>query len=306
MRFHPFRHLGLKFFSITLAVLLWLTLGREPIVERTLRVPLQFQNIPATLLIAGEPPTAVDVRVRGASNIIGRLVPGEVVTNVDLASAKPGSRLFHLLPGQVTVPFDVTVEQVSPPTIGVRFERSESRRVPIVPPIDGEPAPGFVVGTIATVPAEVEITGPESQVRVLTEATTEPLSVEGAKSTVVERLTIGVTDPAVRLGDVRVAEVTVQIVPAPIERQVVRVPVLLRGLERGLSARATPPAVTLQARGTRERLANLTTAAFTAAVDVAGLGPGRYDLPVQVDAPAQVAIRGVDPPSVRLVIAAVR
>ena len=61
MRYHPFRHLGLKILAIALASLLWLTVAGEHVVERSLRVPLEFRNIPEALEIVGNPPDTVDV-----------------------------------------------------------------------------------------------------------------------------------------------------------------------------------------------------------------------------------------------------
>ena len=49
MRYHPFRQLGLKMLAIALATLLWLTVAGEHVVERSLRVPLEFRNIPEAL-----------------------------------------------------------------------------------------------------------------------------------------------------------------------------------------------------------------------------------------------------------------
>ncbi len=54
MAYHPFRHLGLKVLAIALATLLWLTVAGEHVVERSLRVPLEFRNIPAQLEITGD------------------------------------------------------------------------------------------------------------------------------------------------------------------------------------------------------------------------------------------------------------
>ena len=42
-----FRHLGLKIVSIGLAALLWALVSGEQVVERALRVPLEFTNVPA-------------------------------------------------------------------------------------------------------------------------------------------------------------------------------------------------------------------------------------------------------------------
>ena len=59
---HPFRHLGLKTLAILLAALLWLTVSGEHIVERSLRVPLEFRNIPEALEIVGSAPDTVSQR----------------------------------------------------------------------------------------------------------------------------------------------------------------------------------------------------------------------------------------------------
>lgn len=96
MAYHPFRHLGLKVLAIALATLLWLTVAGEHVVERSLRVPLEFRNIPLQLEITGDPPDTVDVRLRGSSGVLGRLDPGEVVAVLDLSGGRPGARLFHL------------------------------------------------------------------------------------------------------------------------------------------------------------------------------------------------------------------
>mgnify|MGYP003694213149 CR=1 FL=1 len=66
MAYIGFRHhLGLKFVSIALAALLWVAVAGEQTVERSLRIPLEFTNLPSQLEVVGEPPTVVDVRVRG-------------------------------------------------------------------------------------------------------------------------------------------------------------------------------------------------------------------------------------------------
>jgi YbbR domain-containing protein len=295
MRYHPFRYLGLKFLSIGLAVLLWLAVAREPIVERTLRVPLQFQNVPENMEIVGEPLAAVDVLVRGSSSLVSQLQPGEVAAVVDLQAARPGSRLFHLMPSQVRAPFGLEVQHVAPSTIAVEFEITTRRQVPVVPAIEGEPAPGYVVGTITSEPAQVEVIGPRGSIQTVTEATTEPVSVGGATTTVRDQVTVGVANSEVRLSETQTATVTVAVTPAPIEQTFERVPVRLRNVQTGLRAAAQPSVVDVSARGTRELLTRVKVDSVTAFVDLAGLGPGQYNLPVRVESTESVGISRVDP-----------
>jgi len=298
MAYHPFRNLGLKAFAVGLATLLWLTVLGEHVVERGVRAPLEFRNIPETLEIMGEPPAAVDVRVRGTSGLLSRLQPGEVVAVLDLASARPGSRLFHLRTDQVQAPYGVEVAQVAPATVAIELERSGERTVPVVPSIEGAPAPGFDVGTVSVTPPEVAVIGPVSRLEALTQATTETVSIEGADSTVKDLVTIGVMDSALRLKAPQSAMVEVEIVPAPVERDLADVPVHLRNLRERLRAEVTPAAVVVSVRGGPERLAGLGPDGVTAFVDLAGLGPGRYNLPVRVDQPTDFGVSGIAPATV--------
>jgi hypothetical protein len=209
-----FRRLGLKLVSILLSVLLWLVVSGEQTVERALRIPLEYTNLPPQLELVGDPPTVVDARVRGSSGTLSRIAAGELVAVLDVSRARAGQRLFHLNKAEVRAPFGVEVVQVTPSSISMLFEPSESRSVRVVPEIEGQPAPGFMVTSYTSEPASVVIVGPDSALKNVSEATTEALSVAGAKDTVIESVTVGVTDPSIRLREPVVARVTVKIVPA--------------------------------------------------------------------------------------------
>ena len=302
MRYHPFRHLGLKVLALGLATLVWVTVAGEQIVERSLRVPLEFRNIPGQLEIVGDPPDTVDVRVRGSSAILSRVQPGEIVAVLDLSAARAGSRLFHIRADEVRAPFGIEVAQVVPPTIAIEVEKSARRRIPVVPAVQGEPAPGFVAGRISANPATVEIVGPDTRVRQIAEATTEPVSLAGARSRVLDVVTVGVADSSVRLVQPQAATVTVEIWPAPVERTVSAVPVRWRNLGTGFRAQVTPSLVRVSIRGHRDALANVRNDAVQAFVDLAGLGSGRYNLRVQVDPSQSFAVTSVDPAVVAVAI----
>jgi YbbR domain-containing protein len=302
MAYHPFRHLGLKVLAIALAAVLWLTVAGEQIVERSLRVPVEFRNKHPELVIVGETPATVDVRARGSSALLSRLDPGEVIAVIDLTGARPGARLFHLRDDEVRVPYGVTVVQVVPATLSLEVEKVATRTVPVVPATEGDPAPGFVVGRISSEPATVEIVGPESHVRQTAEATTEPVNVEGARERKRDIVTIGVVDSAVRLIHPQSATVIVEIGPAPVEDDVSGVPVRWRNLGQGLQARVSPSLTRVSIRGQREQLAGVRSGTIDAWVDLAGLGPGRYNLRVQTDPSQNFGVSAVSPQVVDVAI----
>jgi YbbR domain-containing protein len=296
MAYHPFRHFGLKLLSIALAGAIWLLVGDQRAGERTMRVPLEFHNMPAQLELMASPPDTVEVRLRGPSGTIGRLMPGEVVAAVDLTPARSGTRLFHLLADEVRVPYGVSVSQVNPAAIPLTFEPSTRRTVPVLPVVDGEPAPGFRIGRIIASPEQVVVVGPTSHVVSVGSATTEPVSVAGATGTVVDRVTIGVNNELVRLDQPQSANVTVEVVPIAEDKRLEKVPVQARGLATGLDVRMEPATVTVVLRGLRTRLEPLTTA--TAFVDVTGVTAGRSTLPLKVEPIADVQVAAIEPATV--------
>jgi YbbR domain-containing protein len=286
------KHVGLKIVSIGLAALLWLLVSGEQLVERALRVPLEFTNVPPNLELVGEPPTVVDVRVRGSSGALGRIGQGELVAVLNLAGARSGQGLFHLTADNVRAPFGVEVVQVAPSSISMRFELSQSRFLPVVPLFDGEPAPGYVIGTVTSDPPTVEVVGAASALQSMTEAITSPVSVAGRARSFTDTVTIGSPDPAVRLKVPREARVTVGITAAPVEWSVADVTVQVRNADR--ATQVTPKVVRVFARGPLDAK-NVKAADFDASVDVEGLHSGQFELPVKVVPPAKVGVVRVEP-----------
>lgn len=305
-RLWPFRHFGLKVLSLALALMLWMAVAGEETVERGLRVPLELQQLPAGVELTGDVPTTVDVRVRGGSSTLSRVGPGDVVAVLDLRSARPGRRVLPMTQDQVRAPFGVDVIQTTPSAITMVFEPSASKVVPVAPAVDGHPAPGFVVRSTVAAPPAVEVVGPESAVKKVTEAVTEPVSIGGAQDRVRDTARLGVVDPALRLTTARTAIITVDIVPAPLERTIRSRPVHLRNVPANLTAKAEPAVVDVTLRGSRDALAQIEPDDVVAYVDLGGLGAGRYQLTVHADASRDAGVTHMEPSTVQVWIASVK
>jgi len=301
MAYRPFRDFWLKIVSVCLAVLLWVTVAGEPVVERGLEIPLEFENVPIGLEIVGDTPDSVSVRVRGSSRVVGRLDASEVVAVLDLGEERPGRRLFDMFAGRVDVPSGVEVTSVVPATITLVLEREGTpRMVPVVPDIEGEPADGMVVGRIKAEPATVEVIGPETPLSELREAFTEPVLIAGATRDVEAEVTVGVAGPTLRLVEPVTSRVLIEIVAAPVERTLHDVPVASTYPQDAGRAVFEPARVTVGVRGPDGAIRDLDAAAVRVHVDLAGLRPGRYNLPVTVELNNDVRVTNVDPPSVQV------
>jgi YbbR domain-containing protein len=136
----------------------------------------------------------------------------------------------------------------------------------------------------------------------VSEATTEPVPIDGSREGVRDVVTIGVVDTAVRLVRPQSATVVVEIWPAPVEREVEGVPLRWRNLKTGLRATIAPARARVDIRGQAEALSKAGPDTIQAFVDLAGLAPGRYNLRVQVDPSEDFGIVSVTPSVVAVTI----
>jgi hypothetical protein len=301
MAYHPFRDFWLKAVAVAIAVLLWFTVAGEPVVERGLEIPLELENVPAELEISSAPPDTVSVRVRGTSRVVSRLDSSEVAAVLDLGDEGPGRRLFDMFSDRVEVPPGIEITSVVPATVTLTLERKGvPRMVPVVPDIEGEPAPGLAVGSIETDPDSVEVIGPETRLAELREALTGPVSVAGASEDVVTEVTVVVADPTLRLVEPVSARVVVQIVAAPVEKTLHDVPIEIQsGQSHGVSVE--PKHVAIGVRGTGAAIAAIAETDLRASIDLDGLPPGSYRLAVQIESiDGSVVVSDIEPSSVQV------
>ncbi|HXE81242.1 MAG TPA: CdaR family protein, partial [Vicinamibacterales bacterium] len=147
-------------------------------------------------------------------------------------------------------------------------------------------------------PATVRVLGPQSALERLTEATTDSVNIQGLKTSIRERVNVGLDSEAARLQTVQTAVVFVEILRAPAERVVPNVPVQVRNLRKGARAVVTPARVEVTAKGAAETVEKLSGESIPAFVDLSGLGRGRYNLPVRVEPANQFSVTKVTPDQV--------
>ena len=285
------KHIWRKGGAVLAAAGLWFLIGGQKVVERAIRVPLEYTNLPSGIEMTGEIPTVVDIRVRGSEAALARMVPGEMVAVLDLAGARAGNRLFHLIGSDVRSPSGVEVVQVTPGNVAIGFEATTSKLVRVSPAVEGTPAFGYEVGAITSTPATVEVFGPAGALDALQAVITEPVSVAGASSTVRDTVTVGVADRNVRIKALQHVDVSIEMRLAPSERIISGVAVEVRG------GRATPDATeaTVTVKGTAKALEGLTATALRAYVDITTARAGKRMVPVAVEVPDGVSVVRVEP-----------
>lgn len=169
----------LKLISLVFALLLWMFIMGERRLEVGYLVPLELQNIPKALMVANEVPSLVDVRVSGPRTLLMKVSPNDISIVVDLIDLKPGLTTFKRLEERLNLPSGLRVTRLSPSFIDLKLERIKQKEVPVKITLAGEPLPGYQIGRIMAVPDKVVVEGGETELKSVSEVTTENVDLDG-------------------------------------------------------------------------------------------------------------------------------
>lgn len=162
------RDVVVRILSVLLAILLWVqvTGDQQTVENRTIRVPLQLQNLAAGTRLIGDPlPAEVRLDLSGPRRYLSESNFQAVVATVDVAGREPGTA--HNLPVMVLgLPEHVQLVAKRPEWVSLRLERFVTRTVELaLPPEDRERRDGEYRYTLTLVDRQVELSGLEPQVK---------------------------------------------------------------------------------------------------------------------------------------------
>ena len=121
--------LGWKFFSLVLAIAIWLTVHRILIesalpVENTGSRPVTYGNLPVFIVATAADvhlyrvaPDSVKITVTGSPEAIGKLQANQIRATVDLTGIDSARELKRSV--EVTVPAGISVVRVEPAKVGI-------------------------------------------------------------------------------------------------------------------------------------------------------------------------------------------
>ncbi len=204
-------HWQLKLLSFLVAILLWAFVVGGEKSEMQLTAPIEFQGIPRGLELGADSPESVNVQLRGLRAQLVRLRSEALRAQVPLAGARPGEAWIRVLPEHVQVPAGVQVVRLAPSRFRVVLETVESATVRVVPRLTGSPPIGFVLKGVRVSPPEVQVRGPESEVRRLRQVETESIDLSGLRGLLRRPVQLTAPGGAVRIVGERAAEVILDV-----------------------------------------------------------------------------------------------
>ncbi len=198
MREFLFRNMSLKLLSLIFAISLWLFVNLKATAERTLQIPVRWENMPSFLQITNEVNDSVRVRVSGPRRILSHLDPSRFPVTLDLSDAKVGLSDYQINEKMIHLPPGLTATVLPPDTIQFKFDLTVTKAVAVRVPVAGRPAEGYEIRRVEAKPARIDIVGAQSEVQALSEVETEPVDVGGKTATFTTRARIVLKQPHVR------------------------------------------------------------------------------------------------------------
>ena len=206
-----FKNLGLKLLALAFATALWFFVVGEKESELRLMVPVALKGIPGDMVMVGDVPGLLEVRVSGSEVFINKLSPSEVSVAIDLSGAGDGLNTLRVSSEEVMTPRGVEVVKVSPSSVEVTLERLVTTTLPVKVRVRGKPAKGFTLKGVTSEPMEVEVTGRKKDLKRLKRIYTKELDITGFTETVTEELFLDIADKAVTSVEPDTVNVTVEI-----------------------------------------------------------------------------------------------
>lgn len=276
----------------------------EEIKTATVPVKINQQGSPPFgYRIVGTPSSAPDtVQVSGPSSAVDKVTEADVAVRLDEGRSTVDRSLKPEPRGPGGVVTGVRVEPQSV-TVNVQIEQiAGSKAVPVVPRVVGQPVAGYWIGPLSVDPATVQIVGDPAALEGVTVLDTGPVDVSGSQADVVR--TVAINRPQ-GITLVRDATATVRIAIQPVQGQQVRdVAVAVQDIGDGLTATVAPPSVLVTVSGPQPQLVRTAPADVSAAVSVAGLAAGSYQLAVATRAPDGLRVDRLQPDRVTVTLAA--
>ena len=240
---------------------------------------------------------AVDA-VTVAPNVISVRGPAESVSKIESVRAYCDVSGRNMDTSETVVPVfydadgkevDTTRLQVSVDTVDIYAEIVSVKEVPITVETSGNLADGLELTGITTDPSTVMIKGESSELNQVTSITIPSSVISLSDITQDLTTTVDITSylpEGVTLLDSQDAQVSVKVGVAGETTQEFDVPagnISVRNLERGYTTSFSAPTVRVGITALQSELARLSADSITGYVDVNGLVPGTYNLPVTLN-----------------------
>jgi len=156
-------NVGYKFASLFITFIIFFYGVGEQHIDVSKILPVEY-ILSNQLVIGNDVPPTIEIHVSGPRAAIQEFLPRTDVIKLDLTQARPGYSSYRVHSDMIRLPRALKVTSISPSIVTPKLELREFKMVKVKPILDGDLPEGFELVEVTTIPAEVELTGPQSLV----------------------------------------------------------------------------------------------------------------------------------------------
>ncbi len=154
------RALSLPFWSIAIAILLWVQVHGQGMGSVRMDVALQVRDVPADMVIVNDLPDQVSVTISGLQAQLNALDAKDLFVSVDASQLNmPGVIEQALDVDTIDLPVGLKVEKIQPDSVQLQVDHVVTRTLDVAPVFDLPQ--GWEVQHVVMTPATVKLSGPE-------------------------------------------------------------------------------------------------------------------------------------------------
>lgn len=236
----------LKLLSFVLAIVLFLLRSDwDATVSGYVKV---YYTQPRDRVVTSELIREVKIVVRGPYGRIHRFNEGDLDPIVVDLTKRPEGEL-HFTEDMVQLPQGLRVASFTPAWLYINFDPLVERTLPVQPVMEGEPAEGYRVSRISTVPRVVRVSGAKAVVEAMGNVLTRPVRVSDLRSAVELPIKLAPPQKNVRTMDPMDVKVHVEVERTLVEQRYPSVQVTVTGSSHIEDIELSPAAATVLLRG---------------------------------------------------------
>jgi len=278
--------------AVFLAFVAWISVQSGQTVRQRMRFPVDYQNLPSSLVLKKEGPKEVQVTLIGPLYRI-RSIDREVSAYIiDLSNLRAGLHSFEIESSNFRLPFDVRALAPNPRRIDIELEELKKKEVPIEIIRKGDLAEGYSISKIDVTPNPLQLIGSAAALDQINSIPLE-LDLSNRSESFSTSLLVNLKVPGVKIVDSVFVEVEVS--RLNVEILLESVPVVLKGLDPQLKATIEPTNAKVILQGTNGDVESLKDR-LRVEVSVEGLKNGHYRLRGDLNSDSAI-LQEMDPDS---------
>ncbi len=285
-------NLGLKIFAVVAALAIFFYASLERTYSKVVSIPVGFGNLDSSLVIARIEITNAQVVVETKGSNLLRLRFSKPVLQLNLSRIKLGMNRFLLKDGVLKIPNGIIVKDIKPDTVELVIDRLGKKRINLSVPLKGKPQKGFALVRVG-VKDTVYLLGPQDEVALVTDLTTESYPLQNLNRTTDKRLKVIL--PSGRNFTSRPESVDVRIEIEPEAKKIFFDLKLRIARDPGIRATVKPTLVTVEVSGPETKINRLKPEEIQAALRIKDPKRGKYELPCEIILPEGVFLSRCDP-----------